>query len=784
MSDEVAELRAALADRYDLERELGGGGMSRVYLATERGLARKVVVKVLAPELGQRVNVERFRQEIETAATLQHPQIVPVYHAGAAGELRYYVMPFVAGESLRARLERDGTLAALDVVRLIAPLARALSYAHRQGIVHRDVKPENILLAEGEPMLADFGIAKVLREGSTGSGLTSAGMSIGTVTYMPPEQVTADPGLDGRADVYSLAAVAYELLSGSPPFNGTPAQVMSAHVVQPVPPLAERAPGAPPALVHAIMSGLEKDPSNRPDAERFASAVEAAGRGGTGERTASAAPRSRWSVPALAGGAVVIAAFAWWMGRGAVAVEAAEPTIAVLPFEMVGPADDAYLSAGVTEELMTGLAQVPGLRVLSRATIRAYADSAFTPAEYASRLGVRALVEGTVQRAGERLRVSARLVDARDGSAMWSERYDRAAGDVFRTQQEISAAVSTALAQRLGITSSGPRLEYVADAAAYDLFLRARFALRERGESGLRQAIALFSESAARDPRFARAHAGIAEAAALLPIYSNVPRADVGDTIRASAARAMALDTLLATPHVALGLLEKGLGNWTAGERELTSALRLAPDDASAHQNLGELYFTLGRFDESRASLARAAELEPTDPAIIAEFAYALLQAGALDSAVRTIARAAANAPQNPFVAYTQGAIAEAQGDLPGAARHMGTAAASAPLPFFRGAHARALQLAGDGRAAAALRGELAALGSAQGAAFARVIAGLPVSPADSLLAGLARAADEQDSFVLMLPFRVSWYDALRPDPRFAALAARLGLPPGSVAAR
>jgi Flp pilus assembly protein TadD len=246
----------------------------------------------------------------------------------------------------------------------------------------------------------------------------------------------------------------------------------------------------------------------------------------------------------------------------------------------------------------------------------------------------------------------------------------------------------------------------------------------------------------------------------------------------------MALDTLLAAPHVALGLLEKGLGNWAAGERELTSALRLTPDDAAAHQNLGELYFTLGRFDASRASLARAAALEPTEPAIVAEFAYALLQSGALDSAARTIARAASAAPQNPFVAYTQGTVAEAEGDLARAARHMATAATAAPLPFFRGAHARALHLAGDRAAAAALRAELDALGNTAGAAFARVIAGLPVSSPDSLMAGLERAADERDTFVLMLPLRISWYDALRPDPRFAALAQRLGLPPGSIAAR
>jgi len=392
-------------------------------------------------------------------------------------------------------------------------------------------------------------------------------------------------------------------------------------------------------------------------------------------------------------------------------------------------------------------------------------------------------VEGSVQRSGEQLRVSARLVDTRDGSAIRSDRYERAVTDVFRTQQEISSAVAGALTRHLGLTGNAPRQEYVADPAAYDLYLRARYALRERGEAGLRQALALFSEAALRDPGYARAHAGIAEAAVLLPLYGAVTRASVADTVRASAARAIAHDSLLAAPHVALGLLEKGLGRWADGERELVVALRRDPNDASAHQNLGELYYTLGRFTDSREALARAAEHEPTDAAIVAEFAYMLAQTGARDSARRVVARAAASAPRNPFVAYTQGVMAELDGDATAAARFMTAAATEAPLPFFLGAQARAMSLAGDSAGSAAVRAKLDALGQAPGAAFGRVIAGLARDPADVLFAGLARAADEHDPFVLLLPLRVSWYDRVRDDARFAALAARLGLPPGSTAA-
>ena len=615
-------------------------------------------------------------------------------------------------------------------------------------------------------------------------------MSIGTVTYMPPEQVVADPSIDGRADVYSLAAVAYELLTGEPPFTGTPAQVMSAHVVKAPADLAGRLPSRPGVRRghHARPGEGTRTTSRRRVVRRHARrgaraagiGIASATIGGPARRVASG---DGWRQP------WVLRRSPWsprWSGvpRGASAstAHAATPAIAVLNFEMIGPRDDAYLSAGVTDEITTGLAQLQGMRVLSRTTVRALADSNFTAADYAAKAGVRALVEGSVQRAGEQLRVSARLVDTRDGSAIWSDRYERALTDVFRTQQEISTAVAGALSRHLGLAGSAPRREYVADPVAYDLYLRARFALRERGEGALRQAMALFSEAAVRDPAFARAHAGIAEAAALLPIYSAVSRHAVADTVRASAARAIAHDSLLAAPHVALGLLEKGLGRWAEGERELVAALRLDPNEASAHQNLGELYYTLGRFADSRQALARAAGLEPTDATIAAEFAYMLAQTGTRDSAWRVVTRAAAVAPHNPFVSYTQGVLAEMDGELLRSARHMGAAATAAPLPFFVGAHARALLLAGDSAGAAAGRAKLAAQARAPGVAFGRVIAGLANDPPDVLFAGLARAAEERDPFVLLLPLKVAWYNRLRGDARFAALAARLGLPPESVA--
>ena len=261
------QLQFALGDSYQLDRELGGGGMSRVFLAHERALGRKVVVKVLLPELAAAVNVERFRREILLAAQLQHPHIVPLLSAGEASNLPYFIMPFVTGESLRARVTREGEFPISDTVRILRDVVSALAYAHEHGVVHRDVKPDNVLLSHGVAVVTDFGVAKALSasSGAEASGITSANVALGTPAYMAPEQATASPHTDHRADIYALGAMAYELLTGFPPFSGrTPQAVLAAHVVEEPEPVERRRPAVPPMLATLVRDCLCKRPADRP----------------------------------------------------------------------------------------------------------------------------------------------------------------------------------------------------------------------------------------------------------------------------------------------------------------------------------------------------------------------------------------------------------------------------------------------------------------------------------------------------------------------------------------
>src|SRR5512140_1054467 len=552
MTDDLqSRVQSALGPGYRIERELGGGGMSRVFLADEAALGRKVVVKVLSPELGAGLNVERFRREIQLAAGLQHPHIVPVLAAGEASGLPYFMMPYVAGDSLRARLRRDGALPIAEVVAIVRDVARGLAFAHARGVVHRDIKPDNVLLAGGSATVTDFGVAKALSSARHGEGtgsLTLVGNSLGTPAYMAPEQAAADPDTDHRADLYALGVVAYELLAGSTPFEGrTPRALLAAQMAETPPPINERRPDTPPALARLVMQLLEKDPADRPGtADAVLAALDDPEATRSQPRTAAFVPVRRRRGVLLAGGGIALLLLVTAgivVGRRG-APPAGADAVAVLPFvNSGGDAQDEYFSDGMTDELTSALSQVRGLRVASRTSAYAYKGRRDVDVRQIGRqLGVGAVLEGTIRRDGDRIRLSARLTGAHDGLTVWSEQYERKVADVFRLQDELSSAIVAALAPRL--TGRLPARRQTADLEAYDLYLRGRYLWHTRGDSALRAAAGLFSQAIARDPGFADAHAGLADALALLPVYGLTSADSALPIARREAERAVALDSV------------------------------------------------------------------------------------------------------------------------------------------------------------------------------------------------------------------------------------------------
>jgi TolB-like protein/Tfp pilus assembly protein PilF/tRNA A-37 threonylcarbamoyl transferase component Bud32 len=642
-------LQATLGDNYRLERELGRGGMSRVFVAREQTLGRDVVIKVLPPDMAADVSVERFQREIQVAAGLQHPLIVPVISAGDSEGLPYLVMPFIAGESLRERLARQRELPVGEAVRIMRDVAVALDYAHKRGVVHRDIKPENILLTGGTAVVADFGVAKALAASATAEhpipvALTSVGVALGTPQYMAPEQAAADPNVDHRADIYAWGVVAYEVLAGAPPFAGrSPQAVLAAHIAEPVQRLELVRPACPAGICDLIMWTLEKRPADRPQTaaelvQALDGSLDSLVSGPT--RTGPVIPRRKrpaWLYAAGAAIAILLVASVVYLSSfggnppsAAGAVEPAIRSVAVLPFVDAGAGDgaDDYFVEGMSDELSAALGRIPGLQVASRTSTYAFKGESVDVRQVGERLKVDAVLEGRVRRAGDRLRVTAQLTNVGTGLSFWTDSYEREVKDVFGVQDDIARAIASALQFRLGAAAAANvgRGQGTESVEAYDLYLRGRYHLHRRGESNLKTAITFLEQAVASDPGFARAHASLAMAEALLPEYTDtVDPSEYNERAEKSAQRALALDSTISEAHTAHGLAHVHGWEWDSAEAAYRRALELDPRNATAHQWYGELANHLGRTQEAVAHMRQAAELEPLAPILAVATAYALL---------------------------------------------------------------------------------------------------------------------------------------------------------------
>jgi tetratricopeptide (TPR) repeat protein len=628
MDQLTQQLSQALSATYTIERELGGGGMSRVFLAEEHALGRKVVIKVLPPDLGAGFNVDRFRREIKVAAPLQHPHIVPLLAAGQAGSgaegqpLLYYTMPFVEGQSLRAKLEREGELPVPVAIRILRDVLDALEYAHTHGVVHRDIKPDNVLVSGQHAVVTDFGVAKALSESAGTSSLTSAGLALGTPAYMAPEQAAADPHVDHRADIYAVGAMAYEMLTGGPVFIGTTAQqVLAAQVTRTPEPISLRRTSIPPVLAALIMRCLEKSP-----ADRWQSAAElrqeleraATPSGGTTPTVPLQVVRPRSRVVLVA--AVILlalgaAGFIWWRGRPRpIALDSG--VVAVLPFRVTGA--DATLGEGMVDLLAAKLTGEGGPRASDpQSSVSAWkrAGGENLPREraldVARALGAGKLLTGSIVGTPNQFTLSASIVDVKSSK-------EDSRGEISGSPDSLMRLVDQLAAQLLAGSAgaSGHTLEKLTSTSlpALRAYLAGQSAYRK---GSYRDALRNYQRAVEQDSSFALAALGLASAAHWLG------EGEIRDDALALAEQRKGR---LAPRDLAFLEMKKALAGypddvplsaWTEAAQRLVT---LAPESAEGWYDLGDSYFHAG----GRLGLT------PVDQASRAENAFR--RAAALDS--------------------------------------------------------------------------------------------------------------------------------------------------------
>jgi len=560
--------------------------MATVYLAQDCRHDRVVALKVLHPDLAASLGPERFLREIKVAARLNHPHILPLFDSGEADAFLYYVMPYVEGESLRERLDREKQLPVEEAIHHAKAIASALDYAHRQQIVHRDIKPENVMLHEGEAMVMDFGIAKAVSSVATET-LTQTGMMVGTPAYVSPEQASGETNLDGRSDQYSLACVLYEMLAGERPFTGSTAQaVLAKRFKENAKPLRDLRGSVPEHVERAVTKAMATEPGGR-----FATTATFA--------------------QALASQSLVTPTDTASLQQPVVS---AAKSVAVLPFaNMSADPENEYFTDGMAEELISALSRIQSLRVASRTSSFAFKGKNEDIGEIGRKLKVSTVLEGSVRKVGNKLRIAAQLVNVADGYQLWSERFDREMEDVFTIQDEISQAIFKALRV---ILSEGEKRAIERDRTvnvqAYEYYLRGRQYIHQWSRKSLEYARQMFRRAIEIDPGYALAYAGLADSCSLLFMNCDAREQNLTQG-NAASKKALELGPDLAEAHVACGLANSLSKRFDEAEREFEHALRLDPKLFEAAYHYGRARIAQGEFAEGAKLFERACALRPED---------------------------------------------------------------------------------------------------------------------------------------------------------------------------
>ena len=551
--------------------------MATVYRARDPRHDRSVAVKVLNADVAASLGTERFLQEIKTVASLTHPHIVPVHDSGETGGVLFYVMPHIEGETLRDKINREKQISPAEAVRLTRTLASALDFAHRHGVVHRDIKPENVMLFEGEPLILDFGIAKAL-SAAGGETLTRTGIAIGTPAYLSPEQASGETQLDGRSDQYSLACVVYEMISGQPPFvASTPQGVIAKRFSAPPQPLPSSA-NVPAAASDVVIRALSLDPADRfPTVSEFARVLAAA-------------------IPAEA-------------------ADTGKRSIAVLPFtNMSADAENEFFTDGITEEIINALNKVRALDVASRTSAFAFKGNKEDISAIGRKLKVHTVLEGSVRKAGNRLRISTQLIDVATSFQLWSERYDREMEDVFAIQDEIATSIVNALKVVLTEKEEAAIKKIPTQSVrAYEYYLRGRQLFHQRRAETLDAAEDLYRRAIALDPDYALAFAGLADCSCFRFFEHAGARDEALAQAESASRRALKLDPDLAEAHASRGLALTYQRRFDEASQEFERAMELDSVLYEAPWYYGRSLQAQGRSEEAAAMYERAAELRADD---------------------------------------------------------------------------------------------------------------------------------------------------------------------------
>jgi eukaryotic-like serine/threonine-protein kinase len=826
--DEAKSLLGHCIGPYEVTERIGRGGMGEVFLAQDSRLARKVALKLLRFDVTQdKQRLERFKQEARAASALNHPNILTIYEIGEAGGRPFIATEFIEGETLRSRVENSqiGPVEAMDVA---IQMASGLNAAHEAGIVHRDIKPENIMLRrDGYVKILDFGLAKLVERPAAGPEVstlvkTEEGVIMGTARYMSPEQARGQ-AVDARTDIWSLGVVLYEMLSGRTPFEGeTPGDVIVSILEREPVPLARYIEIVPSELERIVRKALRKSRDERyqsikdllldlkslkqhlefeAELERSAPPSEPAAtrvkplRGRSADAKAlpleGDTPRLLlkaqllWKSPAYLYGSVatllVLVFMTLYLSLRSKPGSIESKSVAVLPFvNMSADKEDEYFSDGLTEELINALTKVEGLRVPARTSAFAFKATHGDIRKIGEQLNVGTVLEGSVRKAGNKLRITAQLINVADGFHLWSETYDRDMQDVFAIQDDISQRIVDALKIKLtGDQTVRFTKRYTENTEAYQSYLKGRYYWSKRNEEGLKKALEFFKQSLDQDPTFALAYLGMADDYLIMGGELHVLAASEARPLaKAAALKALELDPNLGEVHASLGLWYYHQWDWTTAQKEFERALELVPNYAPAHHWYAHFLASQRRFDEALSHIRRAEELDPLSPNAQGSEAIILLSARRYEEALEKLNKAIPSYPDFPGLYNWRSAVLVASKRFSegiadqerGVSLSHRTAATLGRLGY---AYGRA------GRKAEALEiaRELEELSKVHYvSSFDRALVPLGLEDKDQALLWLQKAYEERDAMVSLYTAN-PWLDSVREDPRFRDLLRRMNFP-------